>query len=74
VNYKDIADKVAQECKASDAGVVVTVNYWDSAYQYCIWAINNGKMVKVYLLASCTSKERLTAHVRGFCENNLRTA
>ena len=63
---------VARECKAADAGVVVTMQGHGGLARFVIWAIgSDGAIKSEELCVEATSRERLKAHVEGFIANHL---
>jgi hypothetical protein len=64
-----VAAEVAQETKASDAGVCLTVKL-DGA-KWVLWAIGtDGLIVKHELEIAHTPRARLVAHAQGFIANH----
>lgn len=68
-----VAQDVAREAGAADAGVVLSVVTGNNDIRYCLWRINiKGRISDHYLDAASTDRARLLAHARGFIENHRR--
>lgn len=63
-----IAARVSDRVQPAIAFCALTVSGGHSA-TYCIWTVENNNVHQHLLDASCTSEERLEAHLRGFVAN-----